>query len=60
MVAATEVDHIIPLHKGGKTEGNLQSLCGQCHLDKTLAESAEAQGRAFKVRVTIGLDGFPV
>ena len=61
VVAATEVDHIEPLHKGGATDSdNLQSLCTRCHADKTQAESAAAQGKAFKVKPTIGLDGFPI
>jgi len=34
--AATEVDHIQPLHKGGTDEpDNLQGLCRDCHADKT-------------------------
>ena len=34
---ATELDHVIPLHKGGPDdESNLQSLCGPCHKAKTL------------------------
>lgn len=36
VTAATEVDHVIPLHKGGSdTDGNCQSLCGPCHRAKT-------------------------
>lgn len=35
-VAATEVDHIIPLSQGGTDEvSNKQSLCHECHLEKT-------------------------
>jgi 5-methylcytosine-specific restriction protein A len=38
---ATEVDHIIPLFKGGPdTEDNLQPLCFECHKIKTATESA--------------------
>jgi 5-methylcytosine-specific restriction protein A len=34
--AAEEVDHIIPLHKGGADEWwNLQGLCRECHAKKT-------------------------
>jgi 5-methylcytosine-specific restriction enzyme A len=34
--AELEIDHIIPLSKGGKTEiGNAQVLCKPCHLKKT-------------------------
>ena len=36
---ATEVDHIVPLHRGGPDDpGNLQSLCSQCHARKTDAD----------------------
>ena len=36
---ATEVDHIIPLFKGGSNDlDNLQGLCRDCHLDKTRKE----------------------
>lgn len=52
---ATEVDHVVPLHKGGPdTDENTQNLCGPCHKLKT-AEDLE-----HKVRQTIGLDGWPV
>jgi len=34
-----EVDHIVPLHRGGPdTDANLQGLCSPCHEAKTLAE----------------------
>lgn len=35
-----EVDHIIPIFKGGSALGteNLQLLCKECHLDKTINE----------------------
>lgn len=43
---ATEVDHIIPLHRGGKDElRNLQSLCRECHRAKSAAEG-EARGKS--------------
>jgi len=52
---ATEIDHVIPLHKGGEdAERNFQSLCATCHQDKT------AYDRGWKVRQTTGLDGWPV
>lgn len=36
---ATEVDHVIPLFKGGPdTDPNTQNLCGDCHLEKTKAD----------------------
>lgn len=52
---ATEVDHIVPLHKGGPdTDENTQPLCGECHAAKT------AHDMGYRPRVTIGLDGWPV
>jgi 5-methylcytosine-specific restriction protein A len=42
--AAMEVDHILPLHRGGTdTEDNRQGLCPECHRDKS---SAEARARS--------------
>ena len=39
VVAAAEVDHIIPLARGGTSEdSNLQSLCKPCHSSKTARE----------------------
>jgi 5-methylcytosine-specific restriction protein A len=33
---ATELDHIVPLHKGGQeADSNRQGLCHDCHLAKT-------------------------
>lgn len=52
---ATELDHIIPLHKGGTNEeSNLQGLCGDCHAEKTRIDLG------WKERVSIGVDGWPV
>ena len=39
-VAATQIDHIIPLWDGGAdVESNRQGLCDDCHGHKTAAES---------------------
>jgi 5-methylcytosine-specific restriction protein A len=53
---ATEVDHIIPLFKGGKDcyETNGQPICNHHHSIKSLEDMG------YKKRVTIGEDGFPV
>lgn len=51
---ASEVDHIVPLHKGGTDDlTNLQGLCADCHVDKTSLD----QGH--RVKPTIGIDGWP-
>jgi 5-methylcytosine-specific restriction protein A len=51
---AMELDHIVPLHKGGQDiPSNRQGLCSECHEEKT------RQDRAFKPRPQIGQDGFP-
>jgi 5-methylcytosine-specific restriction enzyme A len=50
-----EMDHIVPLFKGGGNEdGNLQMLCVECHRKK----SAIDLGVIYKP--TIGLDGWPI
>lgn len=52
---ANEVDHIKPLSQGGTDDySNLQGLCSHHHTIKT----AKEQG--YKVKVKIGLDGFPI
>lgn len=39
VTAATELDHIKPLHQGGTDDdANLQGLCTECHRIKTAAE----------------------
>jgi len=39
VVAATEVDHIVPLRAGGTNDAeNLQALCKSCHSRKTAIE----------------------
>lgn len=49
--AATEWDHIVPLHLGGLDhESNLQGLCHECHQAKTSLEAiARANGTAVMV-----------
>lgn len=40
--AATEVDHIIPLFKGGPdVDENTQNLCHDCHAEKTRQDMQE-------------------
>jgi len=49
---ATELDHIIPLFKGGTNDiENLQALCADCHKDKTRAD--------LSLKQETGLDGWP-
>ena len=37
--ATYEIDHIIPLYKGGNNEiSNLEALCRNCHGNKTLLD----------------------
>jgi 5-methylcytosine-specific restriction enzyme A len=51
---AEEIDHIIPLHKGGTYEdSNLQGLCKPCHQEKTAADMGVKQ------KVSISIDGWP-
>lgn len=58
---ATQVDHILAKAKGGTDDtDNLQGICGDCHHEKTRAESAEAQGKTYRPKQTIGSDGWPV
>jgi 5-methylcytosine-specific restriction enzyme A len=36
---ASHADHVVPLSQGGSLDGELQSLCGPCHRQKTAEES---------------------
>jgi 5-methylcytosine-specific restriction endonuclease McrA len=39
LASSYQVDHIVPLHKGGSNDvANLQALCEECHADKTARE----------------------
>jgi len=52
VTSAVEVDHIVPLSRGGSNEEeNLQGLCKPCHSMKTTGHSP---------RPVIGIDGWPV
>ena len=44
-LGASEVDHVIPLQDGGDfwSEGNLQSICSPCHIEKTRKENEKKQ-----------------
>jgi 5-methylcytosine-specific restriction protein A len=54
---ANIVDHILSKAKGGKdTEQNCEAICKPCHDKKTIEE----QGKQYREKVTIGIDGFPV
>lgn len=53
--AATQVDHIVPLKRGGSNEiSNLQPLCHDCHAHKSAAERGATR------RTTFGVDGWPL
>jgi len=42
--AAAEVDHIVPLARGGTHDlANLQPLCKSCHSKKTMRESVSGK-----------------
>lgn len=54
MTEAKEIDHIIPLERGGTyADSNVQPLCKPCHEAKT------ALDRGYKSKAKIGLDGWP-
>lgn len=52
---AVEVDHIVPLFKGGADDwSNLQSLCKPCHDTKT------RQDLGWRPAAACGADGLPI
>ncbi len=54
---ATDVDHVVPRARGGSDhDANLQAINGDCHKRKSI----EDQGGKPKLKVRIGIDGFPV
>jgi len=53
--AATEVDHVVPLTKGGTDQhDNLQALCSECHSAKSVTE------RGYIYRAGSAADGTPL
>lgn len=55
VTAAIEVDHVVPLFKGGADdESNLQSLCRECHDTKTRLDLG------WKVKGGCDLNGNPL
>lgn len=55
LTIATEVDHILQLADGGTDDhSNLQSICHNCHADKTARENGK------KRKAETGIDGWPV
>lgn len=57
---AHAVDHIVPKSQGGTDAmSNLQAICTDCHQQKTLEEAAAAQGRTYRPKPRVGLDGWP-
>lgn len=54
---AEELDHIIPLHKGGTdTDDNRQGLCHECHTEKSKNE----RGHTYKPKQRISVTGWPI
>ncbi len=52
---AEQVDHIVPLHKGGTDDlDNLEGLCLTCHGRKT------AKDMGYRPKAEFGEDGWPV
>jgi 5-methylcytosine-specific restriction protein A len=57
VTAAVELDHIKPLHQGGKdTPDNRQGLCAECHIEKSKAE----RGHEYRRKAEVDPDGWPV
>ena len=61
----SEVDHIVSKAEGKRlrwsvarieSDDNLQTICHSAHVQKTCIEN----GRVFKQKIEIGLDGFPI
>lgn len=51
---ATQVDHIVPLFKGGEeSDENRQALCDPCHADKTREDLGQRE------KTACGGDGIP-
>lgn len=50
-----EVDHVVPLYKGGKDdESNYRTRCKEHHKAKT------AQDMGYQPKTEVGLDGWPI
>lgn len=56
-VAADEVDHIIPVHKGGTDDW--ENLAGRCHFHHNRKSRAEADARRGRMR-GCDVDGTPL
>lgn len=55
VTAATEIDHVVPLYKGGPDDdSNRQGLCRGCHEAKTRSDLGQRQRQA------VGADGWPL
>lgn len=55
--ATSQVDHIVPLFKGGSNaRSNMQGLCDDHHRIKSAADT----GKRASVRLVIGLDGWTI
>ena len=55
LTLAEEVDHIVPLERGGTDDAvNLRALCKPCHVDVTNVQ------RGSVVKVRAGIDGWPL